>query len=342
MINIHGGDIYSYNSDILDFSSNINPLGLTEGIINGIKESVTDIIHYPDVECRRLRRSIADYENTDINNIICGNGAAEIIFNIAQALKPKRVVFTAPTFMEYENAADTVSAEKNYYYLKEENNFDIKEDILDYIDSTINMLFICNPNNPTGRLIPFDLMIKILNKAAENNVFVLIDECFMDFVENGYSLNKVINKYDNIMILKAFTKMYAMPGLRLGYGICSNEDIIEKIHRARQPWSISVLAEAGGLAALKERELPQKTRDYIRLEKNYIMSELKRLNIKYVNSEANYILIKAEKNLHKKLIEHNILIRDCSNYVGLEEGYYRIAVKKHSENKRLLKVLSVV
>lgn len=342
MKKIHGGDIYSYENEIIDFSSNVNPLGLSENIVTAIKNSISDIIHYPDVECRKLREKIAENENTKYENIMCGNGAAEIIYNIVQSMKPKKVLFAVPTFMEYEKASDTVDAEKTYYYLKEENNFDICDDIADYIDNTVDMIFICNPNNPTGRCTKRETIVKIIKKSRENNAVVVIDECFMDFVEDDkkYSVKDLVNIYDNIIILRAFTKLYAMPGIRLGYCICNNMDLIESMYNIRQPWSVSFLAQIAGVAAINEVELPQKTREYIKKEKQYIYNYLKKINISFLDSQANYIFFKSIDNLDKKMIGHNILIRDCSNYVGLDKGYYRIAVKTHSENERLLNALN--
>lgn len=341
MKRIHGGDIYSYNEDITDFSSNINPLGLARGIADAVRDSICNIVRYPDVECESLRKAIALKENTDYENIICGNGATEIIFNITQAMAPKRVVFTAPTFMEYEAAADTVNAEKIFYFLKEENQFEIDLDITRLIDKNTDMVFICNPNNPTGKCIYLNKIIKIIEVCKTNNAFVVIDECFMDFADNmkKYSAVELINDYDNILILKAFTKLYAMPGLRLGYGICGDTELLDKMYGIRQPWSVSVIAQTAGIAALNENEFSQKTRDYVRRERKYIEEGLKRLDICFYKSDVNYILFKSLPDLDKKLLNYNILIRNCGNYRGLGEGYYRIAVKTHAENKRLLYAL---
>lgn len=339
MKKIHGGDIYSYDNEVIDFSSNINPLGVSENISEAIKNSIPDIIHYPDIECRELRKKIAENENIKYENIICGNGAAEIIYNIVQCIKPKKVLFTAPTFMEYEKASDTVNAEKTYYYLKEENNFDIYDDISDYIDNTVDMVFICNPNNPTGRCTERESIIRIIEKSRESNAFVVIDECFMDFVNYNekYSVKDIVDTYDNIIVLKAFTKLYAIPGIRLGYGITGNMDLIENIYNIRQPWSVSLLAQIAGTAALNEKEIPKKTREYIKKERKYICDSFRNMKITFFDSHSNYILFKSIYDLDKKMLKHNILIRNCSNYVGLGKGFFRIAVRTHNENEELIK-----
>ncbi|MDO4301172.1 MAG: histidinol-phosphate transaminase [Clostridia bacterium] len=338
MIKIHGGDIYTYNKKVIDFSANISPLGVTENIISAIEKSLCEISNYPDVEYRELREAIAEREKVSSESIICGNGAAEIIFNLVQALKPKKVLFIFPSFAEYEQAVNTINAKKRYYYLSEKNNFNLTEDILGFIDNTIDLMFICNPNNPTGTVIKKELLLKIADKCKACNSILLIDECFMDFVYdcNNYSMVNNINSYNNIMILKAFTKLYAIPGLRLGYGISNSGKLVEKIYNCRQPWNVSVVAQAAGIAALRELNLPQKVREYVKTEKDYIMREFSELNIKFFDSKANYILFKANKELDKELLRHNILIRNCSNYKGLKYGYFRIAVKNHADNKKLI------
>jgi len=342
--NPHGGDIYSFGENVIDFSSNINPLGITEEIISAVRNNIYNISVYPDIECNELRYAISEKECVDRDFIVCGNGAAELIYNIVFAIKPKNALFIAPTFSEYERAFDIFSSEKKYYILKEENNFDIGEDIIDYIYADTDIVFICNPNNPTGRCTEKGLILKILDKCEKVNAVAVIDECFMDFVYDfkRYSAVDYINYYDNFIILKAFTKMYSLPGLRLGYAICKNKKIIEKIYLSRQPWCVSLLAQKAGEAALKSRGFTKKTIEYILREKKYIQKEFERLGIKYFNSEANFILFKNEKEFDKKIIKNNILIRNCNNFKGLRDGYYRIAIKKHSENIRLIKAMEVL
>lgn len=345
MIKVHGGDIYSYDGDILDFSANINPLGIQQHIVEAAKESVMDMGHYPDVECRRLRKAISGMEKVDANDIICGNGAAEIIFNIVAALKPEKVLFLAPTFAEYEQAADTVGALKCYYYIKEDNDFTVEEDILEAITEDIDMIFLCNPNNPTGRVMDINLLKKIADRCVINNTFLVIDECFMDFVSENekYSMLPYINDYsNNLMIIKAFTKMYAMPGIRLGYGMSCAHELLEKMYEYRQPWSVSVVAQAAGEAATELTGLAELTRQYVDMERTFLMNELSKLNvltngqIKAYESKANYILIKASEGLDSQLLDYRILIRNCDNYRGLGKGYYRIAVRTHDENMKLI------
>lgn len=341
MNNIHGGNIYSFDRKLIDFSTNINPFGVKESIIKKIINEISDIENYPDVQCKELRTKIAEKEKVGIENIICGNGAAELIFNIVYAVKPKKALLLQPTFLEYERAIDAVGADKKVYFLKKENDFIVEKDIIDYIDESIDIIFICNPNNPTGNVIEKKLLKKIIEKSSKMGIMVVVDECFMDFVDDmeKYSTKEYIKIYKNIFILKAFTKMYAISGLRLGYGISSNLSIMDKIYAGRQPWNVSVIAQKAGIIALDENLLQEETREYVKNEKIYLESSLKNMGIKYFKSFANYILFYTNKNLDKKLIEYDILIRNCSNYKGLEEGYYRIAVKKHKDNEKLVNAL---
>ena len=344
MTKIHGGDIYSLGKKVIDFSSNINPLGINDEIISALKKGIYNIKFYPDVECGELRNVISQKESIDKKYIICGNGAAELIYNIVLAIMPKKALFTAPSFFEYERAVNIIQGEKKYYFLKYENDFDIFENILDYIDNSIDMVFICNPNNPTGRCVKKVIILKVIEKCEKNSIFAVIDECFMDFVDNRekYSALEYLDEYRNFMILKSFTKVYAIPGLRLGYALCSDCDIIEKMYLSRQPWSVSSFAQKAGIAAFENRDFVKKTVDFISNEREYIIKQFERLKIKYINSKANYILFKSEINLDEKLLKYGILIRNCDNYIGLGKGYYRIAVKRHNENKLLIKAIEEV
>lgn len=337
----HGGDVYRYNREIIDFSSNINPLGLDERIKNAIIDAVDDVVKYPDVRCEKLREAISKHEGTDKEFITCGNGAAELIFDIVRAVKPKSVLLCEPCFSEYEKAAYAVGADIIRYTAKESEYFKLQADYFDLIKKC-DMLFLCNPNNPTGTLLEKETVLNIIKAAKENDKTVVLDECFNDFLDDAerYSFVRYVNKYDNLIILKAFTKMYSVAGLRLGYCITSNKDI--NINDVRQAWSVSVLAQAAGIAALKYSDIPGRVREYVKSEREYLTHELKKLNVKFFQPSANYIFFKSGAGLADKLLEHDILIRDCSNYGGLTKGYYRIAVKTHGENVLLIKALKEI
>ncbi|SKC04572.1 L-threonine O-3-phosphate decarboxylase [Lachnospiraceae bacterium] len=349
MIKTHGGDIYSYEGNILDFSVNISPFGVDKRILSAAGASLDNLERYPDVECRRLREAIGAKEGVPRENIICGNGAAELIFNAVLACKPKKVLLTAPAFAEYERAVNVTGAEKKYHILSEDTGFQIGEDILQDIDEDVDLVFICNPNNPTGRVISRELMMKIADRCMEKGARLIIDECFIDFAESVSDLTMVpfLQKYAHTaMVVKAFTKMYAVPGLRIGYAMTYDTELIDAMQDVRQPWSVSVVAEGAGIAACGCSDIEEETRRYVAEERRYLMDELRSFpdeKIKVFDTDANYILFKASlingESLDKALLKANILIRNCSDYRGLGEGFFRIAVRKHEENEMLIREL---
>ena len=346
---VHGGDIYTKRNTntefILDFSANINPFGMPDSIKKAIIDNIESYTNYPDPLCRELREALEIHENLDSSNILCGNGAADIIFKITLGLKPKKALLIAPTFAEYEEAINLVNGEINYYNLKEENDFCIDDDILNYITSDLDIMFICNPNNPTGIPLKKEKMFNILDKCKKNNVILVVDECFIDFLtdEEEYSVKSYISQYSNLIILKAFTKMYAMAGIRLGYMMCSNTSIINKISKIGQPWSVSTVASKCGIAALKEVDFVNKTKEYIKKNREYLTKELNNLGYKVFESKVNFILFKTTNtNIKGELEKYGILIRSCSNYKNLNEEYFRIAVKSEENNKYLIDCLKQI
>ncbi len=341
MEKVHGGDIYSYRRDIIDFSANINPLDIKKEVRDAIAESVDTASVYPDTEYKKLREAIAEIENTCPEYIVCGNGAAEIIFNLVLAIRPQKVLLTAPAFAEYEKAVDVWESEKIFFDLSESKGFEMDEGILKMINC-VDMMFLCQPNNPTGKLIEPGLMKKIIDECSKNNVFLVIDECFLDFTgkKEEYTAAGSIEKYKNLFILKAFTKMFAIPGIRMGYGICANNAVMDKIYAVRQPWSVSCTAEAAGIACcMIYDKTVSETVDYISNEKKFLYESFEKMNVKYFSSAANYILFKAEEGLKEKMADKGFLIRSCSNYMGLDGHFYRMAVKKHEDNARFIKAL---
>lgn len=339
MKRIHGGDIYSFNKKLLDFSVNINPLGVPKGVYDTLLNNPEVLINYPDTRCEKLKNALAKKENVSVENIICGNGASEIIFGLAEAVKPKKVLLISPTFSEYEQAL--FNSEIVYYNLDEENNFAISSDILDMLKG-VDMAFICNPNNPTGQLTESSVLLKMLWVAEKYNVVLVIDECFIDFTSGNNSMVDKISEYKNLFIIKAFTKIYSLAGVRLGYGISSNRELLLNMECHRQPWSVSSIAQLAGLEALKEKAFIEDTKAYVLRERVYLFNELERLNIKAYNSDANFILLKSCLDLYNRLLDYNILIRHCENFKGLDKNYYRIAVKAHDENQMLIKALKTI
>ena len=323
---IHGGDIYSFEDrKVIDFSANINPLGIPKGVKEAIISNLDLFAHYPDPLCRKLSDKIAKAEGVESSKVICGNGAADLIFRLAIALKPKKALVLAPTFAEYESFI--CELKKNAY----------------------DIVFICNPNNPTGKLTSKEILLEALQVCKAVGTLIMVDECFLEFC-NDYekiTLKPYINEFSNLMILKAFTKIYAMPGLRLGYALTSNLELIEKLKSAAQPWAVSQIAQIAGIYALDEKEYVKNTIEQIQEEKEFLVSKLTELGIKVYASEANYLLLNIKNangynalDFKQKLADEGILIRSCSNYRGLDENYFRIAIRSHFENLKLLEALS--
>ncbi len=346
----HGADIYTAaeksgtdKDSIIDFSSNINPLGMSESVKKAAVNSIARSNKYPDINSRELTKSISRFENVPEGRIFAANGAAEAIFRIAFYLRPKRGLVTAPAFSEYENALNSISSKVEYYNLKEEYDFKIQDDILNHINSETGIVFICNPNNPTGQLTNRGTLERIISCCKEVGAFAVVDECFLDFVEGKekYSTVKLLDKYDNLIILKAFTKIYAIPGIRLGYCLSSDERLIDGLKKSGPPWNVSTIAQAAGVAALEENDYVKRTVEYVNRQRKYLTEELNRLNIKTYDSRANYILfmIHDGMDLKEEMLKRGILIRSCSNYKNLGSNYYRIAVRTEEENRLFIKTL---
>lgn len=351
---VHGGNIEElsrkFNLDkekLIDFSANINPLGVNEKVKKAIIDALDKVEKYPDITYYNLKSAISNFEEIDYNNLVLGNGAAEIIFNLVRAINPKKVLIPAPTFSEYEEASLSINSSIEYYYLKEENNWNIDEEILDLINEDIDIAFICNPNNPTGVTTEKNILLKIIEKAKKTKTIVAIDESFLDFVTDShkYSLVSLLKEYDNIFIIKSLTKLFAIPGIRIGYGLSSSKDIINKIQNISVPWNINILAEVAAITSLEDKDYILKSIEYIEKEKNYLYRELSKFkDIMVFKPSVNFIMFKTLKDIDLKyeLMKRNIIIRSCNNYNGLNENYFRMAVRTRIENEIFISELRKV
>lgn len=335
---MHGGDIYRHKVNI-DFSVNVNPLGIPIEVKEAMHKAVDYCGAYPDYICEHLINGLADELGIQTSGVVLGNGASELISWIIKIINPQKVVLPVPSFLGYERA---LGSEFVRYTLKQENNFRLDEGILEQLQSDVDMLILTNPNNPTGALIEDKLMDKILDKAMENDIYVLVDECFMGFCEDGkrHSLVSKLNKYRRLIIIDAFTKLYAVPGIRLGYMLCADMTFADKMRRNMPEWNISTFAQAAGLAVLKMKNRKSYLEDTLAVvgsERKYLMEGLTASGYRVCPSDANFVLFYSkDTGLYEALLTENILIRDCSDYAGLCKGWYRAAVKKHSENVALL------
>lgn len=331
----HGGDIYTRKIEY-DFSANLNPLGMPEEVKNALKNSVGDWESYPDPLCRKLVSALSDFEKIPSENIVCGNGAADLIYRISAAFKPKKAVIAAPTFSEYEKALRQSGSCVIKHYLLVKNEFLLDDSILEILDSSIDMLFLCSPNNPTGRTVSPDLLKRICEKCRAENIIFVCDECFMPFVSDAESRSARNYLNENVIILKAFTKIFAMAGIRLGYAVFGSKQLAEILQKTGQFWSVSAPAQIAGEAALREKEYLLKTAEIVERERKFLMTELKNTGIRVYPSEANFLLLRCDLPLDELLIKERIAIRNCGNFDGLKENYFRIAVRNHRENTALI------
>ena len=344
----HGGDIYTQKlapngKPFVDYSANINPLGLPAGIRRAVKLALKDCVNYPDPFCRELAEAMSKYMQLPKEYFFFGNGAADVLFRLALALKPRQAMLLAPTFADYEKALRTVGCNIIYYNLKPELEFIPDRDIVGKITQRVKLVVLCNPNNPTGQLIPRAMLERVLHKCRMVGAHLLVDECFMDFVasDEAFSLRDLLADYPELIILKAFTKTFAMPGIRLGYCLTSDSKLWSALHEAGQDWNVSILAQKAGIAALKEEDYLRESYKLIAEERAYLCEGLTALGARVYGSKANYIFfyLKEPKNLVEIMREQGYLLRSCENYHNLGHGYYRIAVKTRVQNRNLLKLI---
>ncbi|MDF2636001.1 MAG: L-threonine-O-3-phosphate decarboxylase [Pelosinus sp.] len=353
----HGGNLYARIreaggcfSEILDFSANINPLGISEKIRQTLHDSLDSIIHYPDAQAYALKHALSQHYQVDPASITIGNGAVELMYILCHMLTPKRVLVTAPTFSEYECAARSSGAHIEYFYLHESCGFQIDTQALTTQLTDIDILFICNPNNPTGTLLTNKQLDQLLLVAKAQNTYVVIDESFIDFLPNAntYTCRHLLTQYDNLIILHSLTKFYAIPGLRLGFSLGSPM-ITTMLHKGKDPWNVNTLAQNAGVVALLDDTYQKLSRDFIAEKKMELYNDLLTIKgLKPYFPSVNFILINIKETamnsgqLRQVMETHNILIRDCSNYPGLSSDYIRVAVKRPELNIILLNTLREV
>ena len=385
-MDFHGGNIYKIFrekniKEILDYSSNINPYGIPESLKKRITENLEILERYPDPDYVELREKLAYLNKVDVSNIILGNGATEIIFLFMKVINPKKILIAAPTFGEYERAVKATERVENssilgdsnkkkddenscgkqkikieYFELKESDDFKLNiHNLKNELEKKYDLLIICNPNNPTGKFLKLDETEEILKECNKYNTKLFIDEAFIDFLKDGIKESIINTKEDkqNLFVTRAFTKFFAMPGLRLGYGIYFDKKLEKRISEKKEPWSVNNIAEMAGLTVLDDTKYIEETLKWIAEEKTYVYEKLNEINgIKPYKTEVNFITVKIEDNfilkglnvkiLRGKMIEKGILIRDASNFKFLDERFFRLAIKNRKNNDRVIETLKKI
>ena len=338
---LHGGDVYR-NEVRLDYSVNLNPLPMPQEVTEAIREGMSEIHQYPDPAQQKLRERIAELEGMSPENVVCGNGASELLMAAVHAVMPRKALIAAPCYAGYAVALKASEAEVTEYFLDEKKDFAVDAGILDKIGDGIDMVFIADPNNPNGSLIDPELKKAITEKCEKTGTMLVIDECFYPLTGAGAEAEAIT---DNALHLRAFTKTFAIPGIRIGYMLSKDAELLEKIRKHLPEWNVSRIAERTGEAAAKVLESTDYLRDSVRLikqEREYLEGQLEKLGLKVYRSDTNYLLIKSRPDLYERLLGKGILIRRCANFSGLDETYFRIAVRQHKENEELISILSKV
>ena len=338
---LHGGDVYR-NEVRLDYSVNLNPLPMPQEVTEAIREGMSEIHQYPDPAQQKLRERIAELEGMSPENVVCGNGASEWLMAAVHAVMPRKALIAAPCYAGYAVALKVSEAEVTEYFLDEKKDFAVDAGILDKIGDGIDMVFIADPNNPNGSLIDPELKKAITEKCEKTGTMLVIDECFYPLTGAGAEAEAIT---DNALHLRAFTKTFAIPGIRIGYMLSKDAELLEKIRKHLPEWNVSRIAERTGEAAAKVLESTDYLRDSVRLikqEREYLEGQLEKLGLKVYRSDTNYLLIKSRPDLYERLLGKGILIRRCANFSGLDETYFRIAVRQHKENEELINILSKV
>lgn len=345
---MHGG---SCRDDVrLDFSVNLNPLGLPRTVMQALREGMTGWNAYPDPECRKLVRQLAARLQLGEKQIVCGNGAAELIYLLVQAVRPGCVLVQAPSFSEYERAAAGIGCEVRQAALRQEENFTVDmRELTVQIGPDVDMVFLCNPNNPTGRAVSADEVALLAEACEKNGSLLVLDECFCELSDDPArcSMIRRLDDFPHLVILRAFTKTYAMAGLRLGYACVSDRGLAEDLKDKRQPWSVSLPAQQAAVAALADADYLDEGRAMIREGRACLSEGLARLGFTVYPSSANFLLFSDPDELWpgqlgSACLARGILLRDCRSFAGLGNGFYRIGVRAPQDNAVLLETLNAI
>ncbi|WP_051192386.1 pyridoxal phosphate-dependent aminotransferase [Butyrivibrio sp. VCB2001] len=355
---LHGGEIYDKKIE-LDFSVSLNPLPCPVQVLDEIKTAADQVSNYPDIMQSEFVTAVAKAENRlsqknakfTAENIVGGNGASELLMAIVNMVRPKKALLPIPSFYGYEHALGAAKdCATGHFLLREADGFVLNEDFIDAITDDVDLVILGNPNNPTGRLIPESILVKTMDKCRAVGATLIVDECFFrlsgkrDCEEIPQSARNFTCEYPNLFVVDAYTKLFSIPGVRVGFAITSAENT-GRLRRFLPEWNMSVFADRVGIKCAEitgEGSFTKESLEMIQREKAYLVNELEKIGISTCESDTNFILIRSDEELYNRLLEHKILIRDCRTFDGLDIGYYRIAIKDHNANERLITAIKTL
>ncbi len=352
----HGSDLEKIAScyhipkeEIIPFGANVNPLGLSETVRQDLAEHLDLLTQYPDRNYTSLKETIADYAGCLPKQVIVGNGTTELISLVISRQAPKKALVLGPTYSEYERELSFVGGKMETYNLKETADFRLDiADFISHLTEDIDMVILCNPNNPTSSCLSQAELSEVIGACRERDIFVMIDETYIEFTPDieTYSAVPLADTYENFLVLRGVSKFFAAPGLRFGYGICGNPALLDELTKRQNPWSLSSLGAYAGERMLKDTDYIHKTRDLIEGERTRILAALSESpDYKPYPAYANFILVQIQKegvtsaDLFEKAIREKMMIRDCSSFTALEGEYIRFCIMRPEENNHLLTCL---
>ncbi|NIA19751.1 MAG: threonine-phosphate decarboxylase [Xanthomonadaceae bacterium] len=347
---IHGGTVFQTArelgvsvEEILDFSANINPLGMPVRAWEALGKALDQLQHYPEMYADSLVKRIALLGNQPESRILAGNGSTELIYLLVRVLKPKSALIVAPAFTEYQRAVKVYGGKLDFYHTLDENNFVPETDLLiKALEKRPDILFMGNPNNPTGSLLRPEELHPLLDAARQSGTICIIDEAFIDFVDKPVSVDFLVGEFKNLVVLRSLTKIFSLAGLRCGYLLASSV-LVERLRYHQEPWNVNSLAIAAAKEALADQQFQEDTRCFIARERDFLLQHLERIPfLQTFPSRANYLLMKLDRQYSSRRLsdflryKYQILIRLCTDFTGLDDSFIRIAVKNRENNLKLV------
>ncbi|SFB04106.1 threonine-phosphate decarboxylase [Acetitomaculum ruminis DSM 5522] len=352
----HGSDlekiekIYKIKKEeIISFSSNVNPLGISDKLKKELSLKLDCLSNYPDREYVELRQAMGNYCQINPDNIFLGNGTSDLISKFIRLINPSKALILGPTYSEYEREVKLCNGEAKYFELKESDDFKLDFDAFaKELSNCYDLLVICNPNNPTSSAIDNITIKKILDLCKEYNTFLIIDETYVEFCSQVDKISsvKLTQDYDNLLVLRGVSKFFAAPGLRLGYGINSSDSLKAQIENKKEPWNINTLAEEAGKLMFSDNEYIEKTKNLISQERKRLYEIFSKSSLyKPYRAEANFILLKILDDniksgyIFEKAIKEKMMIRDCQTFPFLNDSYIRFCILNKNDNDKLVECL---